>query len=135
MPVTNSVRTAQGSTAVTVTPVPANSSRSDALNPTTPNLLAQYAARPAAGTVPRYDAILITWPLPRSSMPGNANLVPISTPRRLMSTVASTTASSWSTNRPVGMMPALFTSTCRGASMESRKLAKELRERTSNSKP
>ena len=52
-PDTKSVRTAEGSTVVTVTPVPASSSRSASLKPITACLLAQYVASPAAGSSPR----------------------------------------------------------------------------------
>src|SRR4051812_34909214 len=133
-PATRSVRTNVGRTADTVTPDPCNSPRTAEVRPRTACLVPPYSAAPGNGTRPASEAMLTTTPLPRASMSGSANRIPLTTPRRLTSTTTSSRSGSRSTKRPAGATPALFTSTSSGRAAP-RKARNESRSGTSSGSP
>src|SRR5881227_3415062 len=74
------------------------------------------------------------WPRPRRSLPGRASFVPVRQPRTLTSKTRRATSSGSSIIGPMGMIPALLTSTSSGPtsrSMSARNAAKESRSVTS----
>ena len=84
----NSVRTGPGQTAVTVTPEPRSSVRIASLNERTKDLLAAYTAEPGSGWKAAVEAMLITLPRPRSTMPVRKRLVRSTTASTLIRTIS-----------------------------------------------
>src|SRR6478752_10378025 len=79
--------TMPGSTQVTRTPVPCRSARRSRLNCRTKALVAPYTLPPGYGYVPAIEPRLITWPRPRSTMPGSTALVHQARPAQLVSII------------------------------------------------
>src|SRR3954452_3456495 len=114
-----SVGTYAGLTAVTSTPRRLVDTSRLSENATTPCLLAEYTAAPGTANRPASDATLMTWPRPRSSIPGRNTRVTCITPRRFTRTTSSIRSWLSSTSEPPPAIPALFTRTSTGRPVSS----------------
>src|SRR5436190_2363420 len=85
----NPVSVEPGQIRLTRMPCCRTSSARDSVNPTTPNLDAQYTALVADPTFPAIDAILMMWPVRREIIEGSTYLEERKILRRFVSRMAS----------------------------------------------